>query len=76
MVGGIFYILYRLHSLSSRYKKLEEDVKTLYGNQRMLLSLTNALRARINNIYGKKEKSRSGRESFDDSEFGIDEDDI
>jgi len=38
------------------YKKHKEDVKTLYQNQTMLLSLMNAVRVRINNFYAKKLK--------------------
>lgn len=38
------------------YKKMASDIKTLYQNQRMLLSLVNAVRIRINNFYAKKFK--------------------
>jgi hypothetical protein len=38
------------------YKKHKDDVKTLFQNQTMLLSLVNAVRVRINNFYAKKLK--------------------
>lgn len=38
------------------YKKAKEDIKTLYQNQQLLLSLVNAVRVRINNFYAKKLK--------------------
>ena len=38
------------------YKKCKNDVKTLFQNQKMLLSLVNAVRVRINNFYAKKLK--------------------
>jgi len=39
------------------HTKMEKDIKTLYQNQHMILSLVNALRVRINNFYAKKEKN-------------------
>ena len=38
------------------YKKGKDDIKTLYQNQQLLLSLVNAVRVRINNFYAKKLK--------------------
>lgn len=54
------------------YKKHKEDVKTLYQNQTMLLSLVNAVRVRINNFYAKKLKEpRLKSAGFDSTkEFG------
>lgn len=39
---------------AQEYKKQKDDVKTLFQNQQMLLSLINAVRVRINNFYAKK----------------------
>lgn len=41
------------------YKKCKNDIKTLFQNQKMLLSLVNAVRVRINNFYAKKLKEPS-----------------
>ena len=41
---------------AEEYKKHKDDVKTLFQNQQMLLSLVNAVRVRINNFYAKKLK--------------------
>lgn len=38
------------------YKKHKDDIKTLFQNQQLLLSLVNAVRVRINNFYAKKLK--------------------
>lgn len=56
----------------AEYKKHKEDVKTLYQNQTMLLSLVNAVRVRINNFYAKKLKEpRLKSAGFDSTkEFG------
>ena len=42
--------------LDEQYKKQVAEVKTLFTNQRMILSLVNAVRVRINNFYAKKLK--------------------
>jgi hypothetical protein len=56
----------------AEYKKHKEDVKTLYKNQTMLLSLVNAVRVRINNFYAKKLKEpRFKTKGFESTkEFG------
>jgi hypothetical protein len=57
-------------------KKTEESIKTLFDNQRLLLSLLNAVRVRINNFYAKKLKDPKTRfknledlEKFDGGEI-------
>lgn len=62
----------------AEYKKHKDDIKTLYQNQTMLLSLVNALRVRINNFYAKKLKEPRlksvGFEStkkFDETQDGV-----
>jgi len=45
----------------NEYKKTTEDVKVLYQNQQLLLTLINAVRVRINNFYAKKSKDRTDR---------------
>jgi len=56
----------------AEYKKYKDDVKTLYQNQTLLLSLVNAVRVRINNFYAKKLKEpRLKSAGFDSTkEFG------
>ena len=56
------------------YKKHKNDVKTLFQNQKMLLSLVNAVRVRINNFYAKKLKEPNFKSAGFEStkEFGED----
>lgn len=69
VIGLFVYFRRELKKLNSRideltkmlpdveeYKKQKDDVKTLFQNQQMLLSLVNAVRVRINNFYAKKLK--------------------
>ena len=69
VIGLFVYFLRQLKKLNLRidqltklipdaeeYKKQKDDVKTLFQNQQMLLSLVNAVRVRINNFYAKKLK--------------------
>lgn len=80
-----FFFLKKIKSLYTRIEELEkkskddgdikkskDDIKTLYQNQQMLLSLVNALRIRINNFYAKKIKEPKFKSAgFDNvKEFG------
>lgn len=94
LIIGIFlfvYIKQEIKKINSRidkveklvpdeveYKKHKEDVKTLYQNQTLLLSLVNAVRVRINNFYAKKLKEpRFKSTGFESAkEFGETEDGI
>jgi len=94
LIIGIFlfvYIKQEIKKINSRidkveklvpdeveYKKHKEDVKTLYQNQTLLLSLVNAVRVRINNFYAKKLKEpRFKSAGFESAkEFGETEDGI
>jgi uncharacterized protein YoxC len=53
----------RLHSELSELKKVVDVVKkenqTIFGNQKVLLSVLNSLRQRVNNQYGKNRKIES-----------------
>lgn len=62
----------------AEYKKHKEDVKTLFQNQTMLLSLVNAVRVRINNFYAKKLKEpRLKSAGFESTkEFGENQDGV
>ena len=40
-------------------KKIEKDLNTLFSNQKTVLSVINALRARINNQHGKTQKTKN-----------------
>lgn len=61
-------ILKKQTELDEQYKKQVGEVKTLYTNQRMILSLVNAVRVRINNFYAKKLKEPHIKSvGFDDS---------
>lgn len=66
---GFLYIKNQFLQINNRVNKLEKlipdaeeynkhktDIKTLYQNQQLLLSLVNAVRVRINNFYAKKLK--------------------
>jgi hypothetical protein len=57
-------------------KKVSSDIKTLFDNQRLLLSLLNAVRIRINNFYAKKLKDPKARfQDIDiEKEFSLDGD--
>jgi hypothetical protein len=51
--------------------KTKEDITTLYQNQKMLISLINAVRIRINNFYAKKLKNPKLKSTgFDDDITG------
>jgi regulator of replication initiation timing len=53
-------------------KKMTVDIKTLADNQRLLISLINALRVRVNNFYAKKHKDPKIRfKKFDEGEDNI-----
>jgi hypothetical protein len=62
-----FYLSYKLEeyknviliSVDNDKKKLEKELNTLYSNQKTVLSVINALRARINNHYGKTQKTKN-----------------
>jgi hypothetical protein len=62
-----FYLSYKLEeyknailiSINNDKKKLEKELNTLYSNQKTVLSVINALRARINNHYGKTQKTKN-----------------
>lgn len=62
-----FYLNYKLeeyknvilNNINEDKKKLDKDLNTLYSNQKTVLSVINALRARINNHYGKTEKTKN-----------------
>jgi len=63
---------------AAEYKKYKDDVKTLYQNQTLLLSLVNAVRVRINNFYAKKlNEPRLKSAGFDSTkEFGETQDGV
>jgi hypothetical protein len=62
-----FYLSYKLEEYKNasltlfdeNKKKLEKELNTLYLNQKTVLSVINALRARINNHYGKTQKTKT-----------------
>ena len=62
-----FYLSYKLEEYKNvsltvfdeNKKKLEKDLNTLFSNQKTVLSVINALRARINNHYGKTQKTKN-----------------
>jgi hypothetical protein len=61
------------NSVGDTHNKIEKDIKTLYQNQHMILSLVNALRVRVNNFYAKKEKNaRLKSTGFDVQPDGFD----
>jgi hypothetical protein len=43
------------------YSNIKDDIQCLYGNQKSLVSLINAIRIRVNNFYAKKIKDKSLR---------------
>ena len=82
-----FYLNYKLEEhknviltiINDDKKKLEKDLNTLYSNQKTVLSVINALRARINNHYGKTEKTKKPSfkerlKSIERREFDINQD--
>lgn len=89
-MGIIAYIAYELHTLKKRidviekrvpeeeYKKHKDDIKTLFQNQTLLLSLVNSVRVRINNFYAKKLKEpRFKSTGFEPTkEFGEEQDSV
>jgi hypothetical protein len=48
-----------LSVLDDDKKKIEKDLNTLFSNQKTVLSVINALRARINNQHGKTQKTKN-----------------
>ena len=86
LLGIVYFFLYKKNQLlnnriselekklidSEDFKKSKDDIKTLYQNQQMLLSLVNAVRVRINNFYAKKIKESHLKSAGFDSikEFG------
>ena len=48
-----------LSVMDSDKKKIEKDLNTLFSNQKTVLSVINALRARINNQHGKTQKTKN-----------------
>jgi hypothetical protein len=62
-----FYLSYKLEEYKNvsltvfdeNKKKLEKDLNTLFSNQKTVLSVINVLRARINNHYGKTQKTKN-----------------
>lgn len=48
-----------LSVVDSDKKKLEKDLNTLFSNQKTVLSVINALRARINSQHGKTQKTKN-----------------
>lgn len=62
-----FYLSFKLEEyknvtlsvVDSDKKKLEKDLNTLFSNQKTVLSVINALRARINSQHGKTQKTKN-----------------
>ena len=48
-----------LSVMDSDKKKIEKDLNTLFSNQKTVLSVINALRARINIQHGKTQKTKN-----------------
>ncbi len=58
--------------IEDKNKKTADDIKTLADNQRLLISLINAVRVRVNNFYAKKHKDKKIRfKGFDEGKGNI-----
>ncbi len=58
---SIFYIILKIDiiNINEKNKKTLSDINTLFGNQKMLLSLINSVRTRLNTMYGKTKKQKN-----------------
>lgn len=71
---SILFLFYKVFRLSRENKKMALDITTLYGNEKLLISMLNAIRGRINNLYAKKTKDPSFRRKSAESDIGYSDD--
>jgi hypothetical protein len=73
-IVSLSFLYWKVFQLGKENKKMSNDITTLYGNEKLLVSMFNAIRGRINNLYAKKTKDPSYRRKPIDSDLGDSDD--